>query len=334
MALEGNHSTQHSWFTEDERGGLLAQLYDAPLLDCFDSLDNISQEGSTTAQILPDLKATSCSKQLHAVSQSTLDDTINSRLDIGMPYPSGEMIPSPTSTLEGTSFPQLDGFNTSTCPLPPWSFSGETASIEDPATYPCFAKLQLDSQPMKGQSATLNPRGANCKVDNVETTARPRPTRQSSSASKPSESTAISMQLSARQPRKPRRTCAGSPSPSEDDASANKKAKRAHSLVERRYREGLNKGLEELEKALSQAQSPQAPNESAGVASTNSRHSKKKKSHVLADAMNYIYASEVDMRHLSHEVSYLSERVKLLEKLVKCEECPVIAQMNMMRLAN
>jgi len=335
MALEGNYSTQHSWSTEDERGEFLAQLYDAPFLECFDSLDNLSQEASTTAELLPDPKVTSRFKQLQAVYQPTLDDTVNSSLGIGMPYPSTEMITSPTSTLGGTSFLQPEGFGMSTCPLPPWSFSGETASIEDPPTYPCFAGLQFDSQPLKGQSATSNPRGVNCKVNDVKTATRPRPVRQSTSASMPSEPTAISMQLSARKPRDHRTTYTGSPSPSEDDATANKKAKRAHSLVERRYREGLNKGLEELEKALLQAQLPKVPNESAGVTSTDSRHGKKKKkSHVLADAMDYIYTSEVDMRHLSHEVSYLSERVKVLEKLVKCEECPIVAQMNMMRLAN
>lgn len=335
MALEGNYSTRHSWSTEDERGGFQAQLYDAPLLECFDSFDSLSQEASTTAQLLPDPKATSRFKQLQAVYQPTLDDTVNSRLGIGMPYPSTEMITSPTSTVAGTSFPQMEEFGISTCPLPPWSFSGETASIEDPPTYPCFAGLQFDSQPLKGQSATSNPRGVNCKLNHVKIATRTHPIRQSTSASMPSESTAISMQLSARKPRTYRTTYTCSPSPSDDDATANKKAKRAHSLVERRYREGLNKGLEELEKALLQAQLPEVSNESAGVTSTTSSPGKKKKkSHVLADAMNYIYTSEVDMRHLSDEVGYLSERVKILEKLVKCEECPIVAQMNMMRLAS
>jgi len=332
MALEVNHSTQPFWAEEDECEGYLAQLYDAPLPDYLDNL-NVASEETSRMHRLPTLKKASCFGQLQPVSQPLVDYTVNSNLNIGMPHSSAETNTSLNSTLAETSFLQSGGSDTPACLLGPWPSLRETASIEDPLTYPCFAGSQSDGQRLKRQSTSSTQQEVVYKVNGVQTPVRTRLLRHEASASKPCGSTAFSTKASTTKLRKPKTTCTGSGlSPFEDDVTTNK-AKRAHSLVERRYRQGLNKGLEELEKALSQAQLPMSPNQSPRLASTRNRHGKKKKSHVLADAMNYIHTSEVDMRHLSHEVSYLSEKVKLLEKLVRCEECPVVAQMKIMRLA-
>jgi hypothetical protein len=53
---------------------------------------------------------------------------------------------------------------------------------------------------------------------------------------------------------------------------------------------------------------------------------------VLHEAVSYIHHSEVDLTHLSDEVKRLSDRIRLLEKLVKCEDYPLVKQMSMVRL--
>ena len=68
------------------------------------------------------------------------------------------------------------------------------------------------------------------------------------------------------------------------------------------------------------------PSQDLGPAKT------KKKADVLSDAVGYIHQSEVDMRHLSDEVNRLNHRIRLLEKLVKCEDCPLVKQMSMMHI--
>lgn len=141
--------------------------------------------------------------------------------------------------------------------------------------------------------------------------------------------------VSAGSSRKPRQTCTGSKARSEDEDSAKKQANRTHSLVERRYRERLNKKLEELGDSLRQVQLPLSSEETSRSSRTTSEgHSKRKKSDVLSDAMSYIHTSEVEMRHLTNEVTYLNERVKLLEKRVKCEDCPIVKQMGRVRLVS
>jgi hypothetical protein len=134
--------------------------------------------------------------------------------------------------------------------------------------------------------------------------------------------------------RNPRRTCAGSRPSSLDTAAVGEIDNRAHTLVERRYREGLKVKLELLEEALSQVQQPLPSQEAQGsqecvVDGPKPEGAKRTKSDVLHDATSYIYQAEVDLRHLSDEIQRLNDRVRLLEKLVKCEDCK---QKSMIRL--
>jgi len=46
----------------------------------------------------------------------------------------------------------------------------------------------------------------------------------------------------------------------------------------------------------------------------------------MTDAMNYVHQSEVSMRHMSDEISRLTERVRTLEKLVRCEDCVLLKE--------
>lgn len=59
---------------------------------------------------------------------------------------------------------------------------------------------------------------------------------------------------------------------------------------------------------------------------------KVRKSDVMTDAMNYVHQSEVEMRHMTDEITRLSERVMALEKLVKCEDCTLLKQMVRLQL--
>jgi hypothetical protein len=59
----------------------------------------------------------------------------------------------------------------------------------------------------------------------------------------------------------------------------------------------------------------------------NTQKGRFKKSDVMTDAMNYIHQSEVEMRQMADEINRLNERVRALEKLVKCEDCTLLKQM-------
>jgi Helix-loop-helix DNA-binding domain len=122
------------------------------------------------------------------------------------------------------------------------------------------------------------------------------------------------------------------------DAAINKAlANTAHSLVERRYREGLNVKLQQLETALLRVQQPPTDqeaqnNQQCDKDGPGSGLARRTKSDVLYDTVSYIHQSEVDLRHLADEVSRLKYRMQLLERLVKCEDCPLVKHMSRMRL--
>lgn len=131
------------------------------------------------------------------------------------------------------------------------------------------------------------------------------------------------------------------------------RAKQAHSLVEKKYRENLNTKLSLLYTTLQNAQ--YGPRRYADADSdvdlddefdanpdglplpkkcNNSGPPPKfRKSEVLDDAMAYVNQTEVEMRHMEHELLRMNERVKALEKLVKCEDCSLLKRMVHMQVA-
>ncbi|KIV89039.1 hypothetical protein PV10_08653 [Exophiala mesophila] len=115
-------------------------------------------------------------------------------------------------------------------------------------------------------------------------------------------------------------------------ADAKQRAKQAHSLVERKYRENLNAKIAQLHNTLQSSHyGPKASleddsdNPSSLMAAIPA--SKVRKSDVLTEAMNYVNQTEVEMRHMENEINRLSERVRVLEKLVRCEDCSLLKQM-------
>ena len=111
---------------------------------------------------------------------------------------------------------------------------------------------------------------------------------------------------------------------------AKQRAKAAHSLVEKKYRENLNTKLILLHNTLQNAyygprQEQEADSEFEidadfdPYSKSAKRDTKFRKSEVLSDAMNYVNQTEVEMRHMENEILRLSERVRTLEKLVSDE---------------
>ena len=53
---------------------------------------------------------------------------------------------------------------------------------------------------------------------------------------------------------------------------------------------------------------------------------------MLASAISYIKEAEKSRQKFESEVDFLKTRITMLEKLVKCEDCNILTQMNQMRL--
>ncbi|EXJ74079.1 uncharacterized protein A1O5_02373 [Cladophialophora psammophila CBS 110553] len=121
---------------------------------------------------------------------------------------------------------------------------------------------------------------------------------------------------------------------SSDEEAAQARAKQAHSIVERRYRDNLNGKIMQLHRTLSSIGSP---TRMAGLStdeppSAHDQRTRVRKSDVMTDAVNYVHQSEVSMRHMTDEIKRLADRVRTLEKLVKCEDCALLKQMVRLQL--
>ncbi|KAI1616217.1 hypothetical protein EDD36DRAFT_415121 [Exophiala viscosa] len=117
-----------------------------------------------------------------------------------------------------------------------------------------------------------------------------------------------------------------STAPSKTDAK--QRAKQAHSLVERKYRENLNAKIAQLHVTLQSTHyGPKNGEADEEEAPAPVPANKVRKSDVLTEAMNYVNQTEVEMRHMDNEIQRLSDRVRALEKLVRCEDCSLLKQM-------
>ncbi|ETI22272.1 hypothetical protein G647_06345 [Cladophialophora carrionii CBS 160.54] len=137
-----------------------------------------------------------------------------------------------------------------------------------------------------------------------------------------------------------KRNPAPSSSSSEDDsASAIQKAKHAHSIIERRYRDNLNGKMMQLHRVLLAAETTESspmnganPDDAAAVAvafpqSVSLDETKAqaqtvgrvRKSDIMTRAINYIHRSEAQMRHMSGEVARLQDQIRVYQKLVEGE---------------
>jgi len=106
-------------------------------------------------------------------------------------------------------------------------------------------------------------------------------------------------------------------------------AKSSHSLVERKYRENLNSRISDLHRTLLATEGGGSDPDGTSPTGTSPTElsPKVKKGDVLSDAMKYVKQAEVQKRNMSDEIQFLRSRVRMLEKLVKCEDCSLLNQL-------
>ncbi|KAK6526586.1 hypothetical protein TWF694_005168 [Orbilia ellipsospora] len=98
----------------------------------------------------------------------------------------------------------------------------------------------------------------------------------------------------------------------------------AHTVVEKRYREGLNAKYSSLRDELAKAYE----NESINLASDVNGQlflvenlMGESRAEVLADAVKFVHHSQRQKREMTNEIEYLKNRIQTLENLVKCGDC-------------
>jgi hypothetical protein len=94
----------------------------------------------------------------------------------------------------------------------------------------------------------------------------------------------------------------------EDKATSQIQAKKAHSAVERRYRENLNSKIMDLHRTLLATEFSSRFSDIEDVKLLDLKKedwSKIRKSDVLVNAMTYVHQSEIEMRHMSEEIRRL-----------------------------
>jgi len=99
--------------------------------------------------------------------------------------------------------------------------------------------------------------------------------------------------------------------------------KQAHSVIERKYRNNLNTKMLQLHHTLA------ATNRTS---STDDNDPQPRKSEILSNALQYINESEVEIRHMSDEILRLENKIKVLEKKVKCNDCTVMKHIVAMKM--
>jgi hypothetical protein len=118
---------------------------------------------------------------------------------------------------------------------------------------------------------------------------------------------------------------------------AKQRAKAAHSLVEKKYRENLNSKMISLHDALRTARFGPGNEDSkvetddrnfmtktTGLQDSTASIGDFKKSDVLTDAVAYVNQTEREMENLNNEVQRLRSKIKGLESLTKCEDCSIL----------
>jgi Helix-loop-helix DNA-binding domain len=111
-------------------------------------------------------------------------------------------------------------------------------------------------------------------------------------------------------------------------ANVRSHSKKAHSLVERRYRENLNSTIAQLHLTLmktKRAGSNMPENQHKGSQKHQQDLPKMCKGKIMLEAVAYVDQTEVELRHMADEIELLTTRVRELEKLVKREDCSHVA---------
>ena len=132
-------------------------------------------------------------------------------------------------------------------------------------------------------------------------------------------------------------------SDSDDGAQRTHSGRANHLMIEQRYRKNLNARLDQLKRVLSAVESNTKAEEEhhagairysldADERMQQLSSGKTTKSDVLLAAIQYIKQSEHEKRESSRTNDFLRQRVVALEKLVKCEDCSLLKQINWLNL--
>ncbi|KIX91926.1 uncharacterized protein Z520_12362 [Fonsecaea multimorphosa CBS 102226] len=123
---------------------------------------------------------------------------------------------------------------------------------------------------------------------------------------------------------------------SSEDESAILKAKFAHSVIERRYRDNLNGKMMQLHRVLLATETSQTSSTSHFTTSSTgpTLSGRVRKSDIMSRAINYIHQSEVEMRHLDDEIKRLQDQVGLFQKLVNCDDLSLLKDMTRLGVQN
>jgi Helix-loop-helix DNA-binding domain len=114
------------------------------------------------------------------------------------------------------------------------------------------------------------------------------------------------------------------------DASVNAHSRKAHSLVERRYRENLNGSIAKLQQTLLSTKRfgrTVAEDGEDGSDEQQQSLSKLRKSDVMLQAVDYVHQTEVELRHMADEIELLTMRIGQVERMVKCEDCVLMQRL-------
>ncbi|KIW24360.1 hypothetical protein, variant [Cladophialophora immunda] len=116
---------------------------------------------------------------------------------------------------------------------------------------------------------------------------------------------------------------------SSEDESAILKAKFAHSVIERRYRDNLNRKMMQLHRDLLAVEtSPTSPASQFNTSPTGQTLSSRvRKSDIMSRAINYVHQSDVEIRHLDGEIKRLQDQVSVFQKLVNCDDYSLLKNM-------
>ncbi|KAF3911008.1 hypothetical protein AA313_de0202206 [Arthrobotrys entomopaga] len=122
---------------------------------------------------------------------------------------------------------------------------------------------------------------------------------------------------------------------SKHEAQQVKKA--AHSTVEKRYRANLNTKITHLHEELVKASEDDSVSLSSELRGSKSKGPptgppKTRKADVLTDALNFVNRTQKEKKMMKDEIDFLKMRIMTLEKLVKCEDCLLLKQMDQMRM--
>ena len=113
-------------------------------------------------------------------------------------------------------------------------------------------------------------------------------------------------------------------SSSSDDDSDTVRAKHAHSIIERRYRDNLKNKMMQLQLILDATERTTGHPRSPFQTLVPHQSGKVRKAAIITKAITYIQQSEVNIRSMSDKIQYLQSRIHLLEGLVKCGDCPLL----------